>query len=457
MNEDIVITVKNVTKTYKLYDRHSDRVKETFHPFRKKYHRPFKALNNISFDVRKGGSLGIIGRNGSGKSTLLQIVSGILEPTSGSVDVKGRISALLELGTGFNLNFTGRQNVYLSASILGLKKEEIDEKFDQIAAFADIGGFIEQPLKIYSSGMMMRLAFSVQSAIDPRIMVVDEVLAVGDMRFSMKCLRKMHELMEKGTAFLFVSHDMSSVVNFCNEVIWLHDGKIMQRGSPKQVTMNYSNFMAYGFMPSEKGWDAGVGVTSIDATSVETFEVTSTETREVKSACLEAYKNRLPWVEVAHLPSTGIGGAMIERVALFTPDNPQSNYLLSGGEVVEFFLEIITKVDLKLPIICADFRDSKGNLIFGLNTHFLGQEMPELPANRRTILRFNFHAPFLLNGDYSISVAVADGYYHTHVQHHIVNEALQVKMRSSDMQRKHYLISLDDIEFSLITSKFLQH
>lgn len=451
MSEEVVISVKNVTKTYKLYDSHADRVREAFSPFRKTYHRPFNALDKVSFDVIRGKSFGVIGRNGSGKSTLLQIVGGIIEPTSGSVEVKGRVSALFELGTGFNRDFTGRQNVYLNASILGLKKEETDEKFEEIAAFADIGEFIDQPVKIYSSGMMMRLGFAVQSAVNPGIMIVDEVLAVGDMRFSMKCLRKMHELMERGTAFLFVSHDMSSVVSFCDEVIWLNDGKIMQKGSTKQITMNYSNFMTYGFMPPEEEIYVETNAVSIDERCAENSDVTSIETQTGTATFREAYADRLAWVELAQIPSTGIGGAMIERVALFTPDNPQNNCLLSGGEVVEFFLELSTKVELKSPIICADFRDRNGNLIFGLNTHFLRKQVPELQANWKGILRFNFQTPLLLNGDYSISVAIADGSYKTHIQHHIVNEAFMIKIRSADIQRNHYLISLDDIEFSLMT------
>jgi ABC-type polysaccharide/polyol phosphate transport system ATPase subunit len=450
MNKDIVINCENVTKTYKLFDSPTDRVKEAFHPFRKKYHRPFNALDKISFKVRKGESLGIIGRNGSGKSTLLQIVSGILTPSSGSVEVQGRVSALLELGTGFNLEFSGRQNVYLSASILGLNKEETDIKFDEIAAFADIGDFLDQPVKVYSSGMMMRLAFAVQSAVDPGIMIVDEVLAVGDMRFAMKCLRRMHELMEKGTAFLFVSHDMSSVVNFCNKVIWLHDGKIMQKGIPKQITMDYSNFMTYGFMPPEEEWNA-----EGNDISVKNSAVTGIETQVAGLACLEVYKDRLPWVEVAHLPSTGIGGAMIERVALLNISNPHSSTLLEGGELVEIFLNITTKVHLKSPNVCADFRDRKGNLIFGLNPQLLAQSIPELIPNGRVIIHFRFRFPLVLNGEYSISFALADGSLSAHTQHHIIPDALLIKVSSHDPQRNHYIISLDDIGLSVMPPTFI--
>ena len=194
MNKDIAISVKNITKTYKLYDSHADRVKEAFHPFRKKYHHTFNALSDVSFEVKKGETFGIIGRNGSGKSTLLQIICGILQTTSGSVEVNGRVSALLELGTGFNPEFTGRQNVYINGSILGLSHEEIEIRFDDIAAFADIGEFIDQPVKTYSSGMYVRLAFAVAISVEPDILIVDEALSVGDINFRNKCMKRIRAL-----------------------------------------------------------------------------------------------------------------------------------------------------------------------------------------------------------------------------------------------------------------------
>lgn len=237
--DENVISVKNVTKTYRLYDSHTDRVKEAFHPLRRKYHRPFNALEDISFDVKKGKPLGIIGRNGSGKSTLLQVLCGILQPTSGSVEVGGRISALLELGAGFNPEFTGRENVYINGAILGLKKDEIDARFDSIARFADIGDFIDQPVKTYSSGMYVRLAFAIAINVEPDILVVDEALAVGDIYFQHKCMHRMRELLKGGTTVVFVTHDMTAVKSLCSEAILLQGGMIAARGTAEEIVEEY--------------------------------------------------------------------------------------------------------------------------------------------------------------------------------------------------------------------------
>lgn len=243
MNEDIIIQVKNLTKTYRLYDSHSERVKETFHPFRKKYHRLFNALSNVAFDVRRGETLGVIGRNGSGKSSLLQILCGILMPTSGTVEVKGRVSALLELGAGFNPEFTGRQNVYLNALILGLNREETDKRFGDIAAFADIGEFIDQPVKLYSSGMYMRLAFSVQAFVPKDVMLIDETLAVGDEAFQRKCMAVLDQFRDGGGTILLVSHDSQTIIRHCNRCLLLAGGELIADGASKPVTDLYQRLM----------------------------------------------------------------------------------------------------------------------------------------------------------------------------------------------------------------------
>jgi len=452
MGKEIVINCESVTKSYKLFERPVDRVKETFHPFRKKYHHIFNALENVSFTVRKGESIGFIGKNGSGKSTLLQIVSGILKPSSGIVNVSGKISALLELGAGFNPEFTGRQNVYLNASILGLKKKETDRIFNDIVEFAEIGNFMDQAVKTYSSGMRMRLAFAVQSSVDPGIMIVDEVLAVGDLRFSMKCLRKMNELKKKGTAFLFVSHDMASVINFCDEVLWLNNGKIMQRGDPKKITMNYSNFMTYGFLPpKDTAYSRGTDDPDEEIGACMQCEAIVRPICDKHSEHSSCYPQH--WVDVSDLPATGTGRADIKRVALIVSNHESNITFLEGGEQIELFMEIVSYVDLKNPIICADFRDTKGNLLFGLNTYFLNQNAYELEANRLTIVSFTFQTPLLGNGDYSLSLAIADGSYDSHIQHHIINEALLLKMRSADPKRKHYLVSVENTVFNILNTK----
>jgi lipopolysaccharide transport system ATP-binding protein len=241
MNKDIVIKVQNLSKSYKLYNKNSDRVKETFHPFRKKYHHTFDALKDVSFEVRKGEALGIIGRNGSGKSTLLQLICGVSTPTAGGVEVKGRIGALLELGAGFDPDFTGRENVYLNGAILGFSSEEINLLFDEIEAFAEIGEFIDQPVKLYSSGMYVRLAFAVQACLNPDILIVDEALSVGDIFFAQKCHARMEALLDKGTSLLFVTHGMGDIEKYCSQALLLINGAPRFYGDPAEAIALYYN------------------------------------------------------------------------------------------------------------------------------------------------------------------------------------------------------------------------
>jgi lipopolysaccharide transport system ATP-binding protein len=244
---DIAIRVQNLSKCYQIYDTPRDRLKQFLLPrFRralskehKQYYREFWALKDVSFEIKKGETVGIIGRNGSGKSTLLQIICGTLFPTNGSVQTNGRIAALLELGSGFNPEFTGRENVYLNGALLGLSKEEVDERFEAIASFADIGEFIEQPVKTYSSGMFVRLAFAIQANVDPEILIVDEALAVGDAYFVHRCMLRFNELQKSGATILFVSHDANSVRNLCSRAIWLVDGGIKQQGDSSEVVDVY--------------------------------------------------------------------------------------------------------------------------------------------------------------------------------------------------------------------------
>lgn len=241
MNKEISIAAHELTKTYYLYDKPVDRVIETFHPLRKIYHRPFDAIKGVSFSIQKGESFGIIGRNGSGKSTLLQLICGILQPTKGSVEVNGRVAALLELGAGFNPEFSGRENVYLNGAILGFSTEEIDKLYDEIVSFADIGDFVEQPVKTYSSGMYVRLAFAVQACVKPDILIVDEALSVGDVFFQQKCLARMRQLRENGTTLLFVSHDMGIVRELCENSVYLKKGQLIFCGPSYKAIQRYYN------------------------------------------------------------------------------------------------------------------------------------------------------------------------------------------------------------------------
>lgn len=242
---EYLIELVDVVKSYKLYEEPLDRLKEALSFSNKPYHKEFKALNGITFKVRKGDAIGILGKNGSGKSTLLKLITGVLSPTSGLIQVRGKISAILELGAGFNPEYSGKENIYLNGLMMGYTREEIDEKMDDIIKFADIGDFIEQPVKIYSSGMFARLAFAVSINVEPDILIVDEALAVGDVRFQTKCIDKMKELKKQGTTILFVSHATEQVKRFCNQAIWLKDGVVHAAGDSSEIADMYEDFMNY--------------------------------------------------------------------------------------------------------------------------------------------------------------------------------------------------------------------
>lgn len=249
-SDDAAIRISNLGKSYQIYPSPHDRLKQFIAPrlqrlvgrVPRQYFRDFWALRDVSFEVNKGEAVGIIGRNGAGKSTLLQLICGTLSPTTGSVTVEGTVAALLELGSGFNPEFTGRENVYLNASVLGLTREETDQKFDAIAAFADIGDVLDQPTKTYSSGMLMRLAFAVNACIDPDILIVDEALGVGDAPFQSKCFKRLRQLIDEGTSVLFVSHDISTVRAICSRALWLKSGRPESWGGAKDVAKAYENY-----------------------------------------------------------------------------------------------------------------------------------------------------------------------------------------------------------------------
>lgn len=240
---DIAISVKNLSKTYRLFGHPGDRIKQFFSLNLKRYHREFTALQDVSFEIKKGETVGIIGRNGSGKSTLLQLICGILKPSSGSVFVNGRISALLELGAGFNPEFTGRENVYFQGALMGLTQAQMAERFDAIAAFADIGEFIDQPVRMYSSGMFVRLAFAVSVHVEPDILIVDEALAVGDMEFQERSMDRMKHLQRQGCTIVLVTHAIPAVRNFCQTALWLDASRLQQVGAAAPVCLAYQNHL----------------------------------------------------------------------------------------------------------------------------------------------------------------------------------------------------------------------
>lgn len=241
--EEKCLSIKNVDKIYNMYKKPTDRIRESFSLKNKIYHEEFYALKNINIDIKKGEILGIIGKNGSGKSTLLKIITGVLTQTRGTIQIDGKISALLELGTGFNMEYTGMENIYLVGLISGYSRDEMKKKIEEILEFAEIGDFINQPVKTYSSGMFARLAFAVSINVDPDILIVDEALAVGDMKFQLKCMDKFNEFRDRGKTILFVTHDINSVKRFCTRAVWINSGEIIEQGDVNRVTDAYLDYL----------------------------------------------------------------------------------------------------------------------------------------------------------------------------------------------------------------------
>ena len=239
MEKDIVIRLDHVTKIYRLFDKPTDRIKEAIHPFHKRYSRDFYALNDVNLEVRRGDTVGFIGRNGAGKSTILKLITGVLTPTTGEITIHGRIASLLELGAGFNPEMTGTENIYMNGTIMGLTRQQMDERLDDIVGFADIGDFIHQPVKTYSSGMFARLAFAVNAFVEPDILIVDEALSVGDAFFQAKCIHKMRNLLDTGVTVLFVSHDWSAVKALCKRGVFVENGKVLLDGTADEAVEAY--------------------------------------------------------------------------------------------------------------------------------------------------------------------------------------------------------------------------
>lgn len=434
MTTDIAISVQNLSKCYQIYDNPGDRLKQFIVPRIKRllgqthtpYYREFWALKDISFEVKRGETVGIIGRNGSGKSTLLQIICGTLTPTGGTVQTNGRIAALLELGSGFNPEFTGRENVYLNAAVLGLSKEEVDARFDQITAFADIGQFIEQPVKTYSSGMMLRLAFAVIAHVDADILIVDEALSVGDAFFNQKCMRFLRNFMKTGT-ILFVSHDTGAVVNLCSDAILLGGGQVIASGTTKQVTEAY---LATLFESSNNADEILVDVSN---KPVEPSE-NPVEYRDVRETLINSSTLRND-IEIFQFKSDqsefGTGAAKIISVQLLNPTGTPLSWIV-GGEDVILDIRCLAIKDILRPIIGFQFKDRLGQVIFSDNTYLTYQHSPfAVDAGAEVVARFEFRLPVLPTGDYSFSAAIAEGTQDEHVQHHWLHDALLIKVHAS--------------------------
>jgi len=450
MSSDIAIKVENLSKCYQIYDTPRDRLKQFILPrlhhltgqTPRQYFREFWALRDISFEVKKGETIGIIGRNGSGKSTLLQMICGTLSPTSGSITTHGRIAALLELGSGFNPEFTGRENVYMNASVLGLSQEETDARFDDIAAFADIGEFIEQPVKTYSSGMMLRLAFAVIAHVDAEILVIDEALAVGDAFFTQKCMRYLRNFMKMGTIF-FVSHDTGAVKSLCNRAIWLEKGNVLQEGNAKDVCENYLE----AFIEAQQGKSTTTRIKASQNDSTPSVPLKDQRQDLINASNL---RNDIQIFDFdPDAPSLGQGAAQIISVNLLDNTGCPLSWIV-GGEEVTLQIEAITHQLLDSPIIGFFIKDRLGQCLFGDNTYLTYLDSPVYcDAGSHLEARFSFQMPRLTTGNYSITVAIANGTQDIHIQHHWIHDAIIFKSESTSVAGGLIGIPMYDIKLYL--------
>lgn len=378
---DSVIEIKNISKIYNLYNKPSDRLKEALFA-RQSRHTEFAALNNVSFNVNKGEILGIIGKNGSGKSTILKIITSVLTPTSGECIVKGKIAALLELGAGFNMEYTGIENIYLNGQMIGFSKDEMDKKLQDIIDFADIGEHIYQPVKTYSSGMFARLAFSVAISVDPDILIVDEALSVGDVFFQNKCYRRFEEFRERGKTILFVTHDMGSVIRYCNRCVLLNAGKKVAEGKPQEMVDLYKRIMVGQWNENEES--------SEEASSIQSSNVKNDQ----------LWKDQIstnPDIEVY-----GDGRADIIDFGIFSDTGDIGNNVYKG-DYYSVKMKVRINEDNLNPIFAFKLRDIKGTELTGTNTML--EDIDTSQCKKGDIVKITFRQKqYLQPGQYLVSL-----------------------------------------------------
>ncbi len=383
---DYAISVSHISKMYKLYDKPSDRFREAMGFSRKVRYKEHFALNNVSFNIRRGETVGIIGTNGSGKSTILKIITGVLNPSGGTVTVNGRISALLELGAGFNMEYTGIENVYLNGTMIGFSREEIDSKLNDILEFADIGDFVRQPVKTYSSGMFVRLAFAIAINIDPEILIVDEALSVGDVFFQAKCYHKFEEFKRLGKTILFVSHDLGSIGKYCDRVILLNDGIKLDEGNPKEMVDIYKKLLVHQYVPEEEQEEPKDGQPD--------------DTPAAPAAGSGLWKDRLS--VNPHVIEYGNGQAQIYDYTVKDADGNFSNTIEKGSEC-EILFKVRFHARVQDPIFAITLKDLKGTEISGTNTMFERIDTGVVEAGEERIVSFKQRLD-LQGGDYLVSL-----------------------------------------------------
>ena len=413
MDKNLAISVQGVSKIYKLYDKPIDRLKEAVSLTHKSYHRDFFALSDISFDVKKGETVGIIGTNGSGKSTILKIITGVLSPTTGTAEVSGNISALLELGAGFNSEYTGLENIYMNGTMMGFSREEMQRRMDDILRFADIGDFVNQPVKTYSSGMFVRLAFALAINVDPEILIVDEALSVGDVFLQAKCYRRMEEMMKNGTTILMVSHDMGSIIKYCDKVVLLNRGHFVAQGEAgkmvdlyKKILANQTDELAEALIEQKK-----------EALGLPVGEVHTDKSMKERM-------NLNPEVQ-----EYGDGRASFEDFGTLDARGNVTNLLLKG-EMFTIRERIRFHAPIEMPIFTYTLRDKKGTDITGTNTMFEGADIK--PVKDGDVYTVSFRQKMnLQGGEYLLSMSCTGYENGEHVVYHRLYNVLSLTVISN--------------------------
>ena len=416
MSSDLVLRTRDLGKAYRIWRRPEDRLKQFFFP-RRRYYQDYWALKHVDLELRRGEAVGIVGRNGAGKSTLLQLAYGTLEPTTGAIERYGRFAGMLELGAGFNPEFTGRENVLLSALAIGLNEAQIKERFSAIEDFAAIGDFMDIAVKTYSSGMYARLAFAIAAHVDADVLIVDEILSVGDIAFAQKCARFIRAFRKSGT-LLFVSHTPATVVSLCDRAVWLEDGKVRAVGSAKEVCRDYVAAIE-GSKDNASSFRIG-GRRQAAPRQTESKTPAAPPPGEVQ---VFSFDPEGPW--------HGRRGASILNVRVLDVDGDQVQLPSAGDEVI---LEVHCEAHTELRGVVVGFyvRDRLGQAIFGDNTYLTYRNSPVcLLPGERFIARFRFRLPYLPDGEYVINPGLAEGTQEEHVQHHWLDEAVVLNVRQS--------------------------
>jgi lipopolysaccharide transport system ATP-binding protein len=430
-SEDAAIVLNAVSKEYMVFEKPAHRLWQMLFRGKRRFYRAQEVLKGISFPVRRGETVGLIGRNGSGKSTLLSIICGTLPASSGDVVINGKIAALLELGAGFNPELSGSENLDLCAKIYGLSDQQIAERYDSMVKFADIGEYISQPVKTYSSGMFTRLAFAVVAHVDADILVIDEALAVGDAYFVQKCMRFLAAFRESGGTLLFVSHDMGSVTSLCDRAIWLRDGRVAMDASPKEVSNAY---LADLYLAQQGEGERGGSARSDVANDVHVTTPEDEPQDPRRDLLLHSnLRNDLEVFKFASGHDFGLGGAEITSVQLSGPDGRQVSWVI-GGELVRIGITSRALTPMGSPIVGFVLKDRQGQPLFGDNTFLSYMDNPcPLEAGDPFHASFEFRMPILATGTYSISVAVADGTQANHVVHQWLHDAVVVSSHSTSL------------------------